>query len=80
MNADSDGGSTQIPGSVVRLARHKALEVVVLSVDGKSDGVVQALRALPAEDYKFVCAKVDEITDGFTAEKKSGSVTTTDPS
>jgi hypothetical protein len=64
----------------VRLVRHKALEIVVLSVGGKSEGVVAALRALDVNDYKFVCAKVDEITDGLPAEKKSGSETSTAPS
>lgn len=72
IDASGDGdGQAKIRGSVVREMRHKALEIVVLSVDGESEDVVEKLRALPVQDYKFVCAKVDEVTEGVSPEKKA---------
>ena len=59
-----------LKGSVAAEAEEKAIEIVVISVDGKTEKVVDAVLDLPSNDYDEVNAAINEITQ---PEKKSES-------
>lgn len=71
VDADQAGGRVKIPGSVLRSMRHAALNIVVISVGGAKDDILNRLRSLSREDYKLVCDTVDEVTEGISAAKKA---------
>lgn len=51
--------------------RDRSIQVIVLSVNGAKENILEKVRALPVEDYKEVLDKVNEIRDGLNAEKKT---------
>ncbi|MDQ0672936.1 hypothetical protein QFZ36_000497 [Pseudarthrobacter siccitolerans] len=53
--------ATKFDGTAALAATNKALELIVLSVDGKSEGVLDAVLDLPEGDYDFIKAEVDKI-------------------
>ena len=71
VNAGESGQGATISGSVMKAMRHKALSIVVVQVGEQNTDVVTALRGLPRQDYKFICAEVDKTTEGIDAEKKA---------
>lgn len=64
-HGQSFGGVT---GSATIEAENKALEVVVVSVNGQSDKIVDRIMDLPSVDADEIVEKVNEITGG---KKKS---------
>lgn len=44
-------------------SERKAIELLVISVDGKTENVLEAVMALPAGDTAFVKQKINEMTD-----------------
>lgn len=50
-----------------------SIEVVVVSVDGKENDVVNAVLNMRAKDYSFVTAEVQKVVDGDVPEKKENS-------
>lgn len=50
-----------------------SIEVVVVSVDGKENDVVNAVLNMRAKDYSFVTAEVAKVVDGDVPEKKETS-------
>jgi len=50
-----------------------SIEVVVVSVDGKENDVVNAVLNMRAKDYSFVVAEVAKVVDGDVPEKKENS-------
>jgi hypothetical protein len=40
---------------------HSAIEAYVVSVDGKTEGVLDLVLDLPSEDYNFVIGKINEV-------------------
>jgi len=50
-----------------------SIEVVVVSVDGKENDVVNAVLNMRAKDYSFVVAEVAKVVDGDVDEKKENS-------
>lgn len=50
-----------------------SIEVVVVSVDGKENDVVNAVLNMRAKDYSFVTAEVSKVVDGDVPEKKENS-------
>jgi hypothetical protein len=50
-----------------------SIEVVVVSVDGKENDVVNAVLNMRAKDYSFVTSEVAKIVDGDVPEKKETS-------
>lgn len=47
---------------------HKAIERVVISVDGKTEQVLDAVLDLPVNDYRLVLREVDKIVVGENFE------------
>ncbi len=50
-----------------------SIEVVVVSVDGKDNDVVNSILNMRAKDYSFVVAEVAKVVDGDVPEKKENS-------
>jgi len=50
-----------------------SIEVVVVSVDGKENDIVNAILNMRAKDYSFVVAEVAKVVDGDVDEKKENS-------
>lgn len=50
-----------------------SIEVVVVSVDGKENDVVNSVLNMRAKDYSFVVAEVQKVVDGDIDEKKENS-------
>ncbi len=66
---DASGqGMTDINPDVLNQAENKSVELVVISVDEKTDGVLEAILNMPSEDTTFVLGKVAEIA-GFSKKK-----------
>jgi len=66
---DASGqGMTDINPEVLNQAENKSVELVVISVDEKTDNILEAILDMPSEDTTFVLAKVNEIA-GFSKKK-----------
>jgi len=63
--------SIQMQGSSLADVRNKKIETLVVSVNGETAGVLEKVRALPASDYNEVLAKVEELFNGLSNEKKT---------
>jgi len=50
-----------------------SIEVVVVSVDGKENDIVNTVLNMRAKDYSFVVAEVAKVVDGDVDEKKENS-------
>lgn len=64
-------GKAGFGGSVIQNAQNKALEVVVVSVDGKENGVLDAVLDMHRDDTAFVFAEVDKVTGDQVDAKKN---------
>lgn len=67
--------SSSINGMVGQEATNKAFELMVLSVDGNSDNVLDAILDLPEEDYDAVKEKVDEVRAPLAPKSETTSQT-----
>ena len=56
---------------VLAKSQDKTIEIVVKSVNGKSDDVINAILDMHKNDTEFVMSKINEITNGGTEEKKT---------
>lgn len=57
----ADGKVTTINSKITDTAQNLAWETVIVSIAGKSDGIVDAVLDLHAEDYDVLVEKVNEI-------------------
>lgn len=62
---------TGMKGSVANKAQDKAIEVLVASVNGKTENVLQGILDLPDEDGKEILNELDKIQNPLPAEKKT---------
>ena len=68
-----DGEATpeyNIQGSVLNLAQDKAFEVVVISVDGNTEKLVETILNMRDTDTEFIVKEIDKITGGIDEETK----------
>lgn len=61
----SNSKLAQLPADFILKQEQKALEFLVVSVDGSSDGALAALGELPEADYNEVLAEVQKIRVPF---------------
>ncbi len=57
--------------NIVDKAQDLALQLIVVSIDGNIEGIVESILNMRSEDYDFIVKKVDEIQRGTSAEKKT---------
>lgn len=63
IEADSKGSqSVKMKASLTQLANNKAIELIVLSIDGNTDNILDQVLDLHSDDYKAVIAKVNEVS------------------
>lgn len=60
-----------VKGSLINKMEDEAIKMIVISVDGQTENVLDRVLNLPAEDYEVVVAEVNKISKGFSAEKKT---------
>lgn len=58
-----------LKGSMVEMAEDLAIRSVVVSVDGKTDDIVNEVLNLHAEDYAFVIREINKITADLKGEE-----------
>lgn len=51
-------------GEATRLSKENAIKVVVISVGGDSENVLDKVLDMPKSDYEFVMLEVDKVIDG----------------
>ena len=59
---------TDIDPEMANQAENKSLELVVQSVNGEAEGVVEKILDMPSEDYTFIMEAVNEVA-GFAKKK-----------
>lgn len=59
-----------IKGDVANLAEDKTIEIMVVSVDGSTDGILDKVLNLPAKDYDFIVSAINEMTGKKKDEDK----------
>jgi len=59
-------------GEAKRASVHKAIEIIVQSVAGEKENVLEKVLALSAQDFTFVCDAVDEVASGGGFLEKGG--------
>jgi hypothetical protein len=72
----TQNGDTQnfsVAGAKANIAQDRAIEAVVISVDGIAEKVIDLVLDLPAADSDQVLAKVNEITGDKKKEKNIGT-------
>lgn len=55
--------TTTMDATVGQLAGNKAIELIVISIDGNTDNIVDQVLDLPKQDYQAVVDKVEEISN-----------------
>lgn len=55
-------------GDVIQRAEDKAIELLVVDVDGSKNDVLNTLLAFPAEDYQQVIEALNEVTASITGK------------
>ncbi len=51
-----------ISGSIIDKAEDRAIETIVVSIDGVKENIIQTLLEMRSEDYDFVMDSINEIT------------------
>ena len=65
MNFGIQDGGTEIKemkGDIIDKAEDKAIEIVVVSVDGKKENVVDAVLSMNSKDYDFIIKEINKVT------------------
>jgi len=62
MTIGEKGNPKVNPAEVANEVEDKAIETVVISVNGKKENVLETILNMKSKDYSFVRKKVDEIT------------------
>ena len=57
----------------VQRANRRSLEVLVLSVNGSTENILEAVLGMQLKDYQYVVAKINEISDPISDKKKLNS-------
>ena len=60
-----------ISGALADKEQDTLFGLIIESIDGKTEGIVDMVLDMRGEDYNFVVSKVNEINTGLTEEKKT---------
>jgi len=67
---DSSGQNlSNIDPAMVDQSENKAFEMVIVSIDGQAEGILDKILNMPAQDYDFILTAVNEITAGLSKKK-----------
>ena len=68
---DPEGkGVTKIDPSALNKSDDDKITLVVVSVDGKKEGILNTVLDMPKEDYEFVMDAIEEVTDGLSKKNE----------
>lgn len=71
--ADQEGDlqpDYEIKGSILEEAQNKAMETVVISIDGVAENIVDTLLDMRDTDFEFVSEEINKITGDTDEESK----------
>lgn len=75
INLSTEGESVKTSpfnaSSLIDKAENKALEIIIVSLDGNSENLLEVILNLPADEYDFIIKEVNKISGGFSLEKKT---------
>lgn len=72
--ADPNAPAPRLTGEIANQVQDKLFAMAVVSIDGSTEGIVDALLNMKSADYDFVVKLVNEVSKGIgfsTAEKKT---------
>lgn len=70
--ADLENGKPEmkeLPANIVLEQEKKRIEILVVSLDGKSENITDNILDLPAIDYNFISTEASKIEKGLTPAK-----------
>jgi len=65
MDMNVQGGEPEIKeikGSIIKKAENKAIEIVVVAVDGNKNKILDRILDMRSEDYDFVIGEINKVT------------------
>lgn len=68
---DGKGESDPIPMTDIDASTDKTIELMVVSVNGKKEKVLELVLDLPSNDYDELLEKIEELTGPIASEKKA---------
>lgn len=71
VNETGDTNIDDINASLAFEAQNKLIELLVVSVDGKKEKVLDAVMGMSREDGEFIVREIEKVQNEFSAEKKS---------
>ena len=78
MGSRGEGIAEINAGEAIKQSKHIAIQKVVISIDGKTDDILNLVLDMPKKDYQFVLEEVDKVVTGdFTppiSEKQKGGI------
>lgn len=63
--------SNELNANLANKAQDKAIEKLVVSIDGKKENILKEVLNLPNPDFVEVIREIDKIQTGLTEEKKT---------
>lgn len=71
VDADGKFNGTELNGDLSQLATDKALELLIKSVNGKTENILTEVEAMKVEDYDFVIKAINEIQSPNKKKQKN---------
>lgn len=66
------GGDTKLDlAEMTARAEDAVMRNIIVSIDGKTDNIIETVLAMRSQDSDFVISKVKEVAEGLTEEKKT---------
>lgn len=56
--------------NIIKEAKHKAMEILIVSIDGEKGEVVEKILDFHKDDYKFIADQLAEIIEGKEDDSK----------
>jgi len=71
VNVNDAGEMSGLKGSMAFQMEDKCIEVIVVSLDGSGENILQRALELPAKDYQALMKEVNNVFNGIDDEKKN---------
>lgn len=71
VNAEGKPEMSGMKGDVAEKAQNVAIELLIVSVDGEKENIVDKILSLPKLDGEQVIAELDAVQSGMSEEKKT---------
>jgi len=72
MKVSGVGGEVkEVNASLQSEAENKAIKIIIVSINGDKNDILDKILDLPLRDYNFVMKEINEVESGLSAEKKT---------